>query len=280
MDNSDNYWDDLKNKEIYFDPNDEFFKFFGKPSSLLDLLQIYWFRKTFPLVRAESELGLVPSILDYTDNEFCCNFDFDPHFISSVCYHGFFPMSIDFFGKHVMLIKSHRRRCVLHFDRLHIPRRLKKRFRDFEISVDKDFDRCIESIVAHHEDCWLHPPLAAALRHMFRTGAYRTKLHSFEVWCGNELVAGEIGFAVGSCYSSLTGFHNKKSAGTVQLCAAGRLLEQKGFSMWDLGMEMGYKLDLGARTIPRETFLSQYKTARDNACELVVERTNTHDVVA
>ena len=53
-------------------------------------------------------------------------------------------------------------------------------------------------------------------------------MHSIEVWLNGELAAGEIGFAVGGAYTSLSGFSAVSSAGSVQLAAAAKLLELCG----------------------------------------------------
>ncbi|KAI8804291.1 hypothetical protein BJ742DRAFT_856912 [Cladochytrium replicatum] len=80
-----------------------------------------------------------------------------------------------------------------------------------------------------------------------------------------ELVAGEIGYIVGSVYTSLTGFALESGSGTVQLCAVGRFLESKGVEVWDLGMEIPYKTRLGAKCISRESWLdlqAQYRMTK------------------
>ena len=76
--------------------------------------------------------------------------------------------------------------------------------------------------------------------------------------CLLRLVAGELGYAVGKVYTSLTGFYSNGGEGSVQLCALGRMLSQCGFAMWDLGMGgsgMKYKTELGAHMLKREDFL-------------------------
>ena len=88
-------------------------------------------------------------------------------------------------------------------------------------------------------------------------------MHSIEVWLNGELAAGEIGFAVGGAYTSLSGFSAVSSAGSVQLAAAAKLLERCGFSMWDLGMKMNYKTAIGATLIDRAAFLATLHAARD-----------------
>jgi hypothetical protein len=75
--------------------------------------------------------------------------------------------------------------------------------------------------------------------------------------------AGELGYSVGMCYTSMSGFSEESHAGTVQTCALGVLLRAAGMQYWDLGMPMAYKAHLGATDVPRQRFLIILRAVRD-----------------
>lgn len=84
------------------------------------------------------------------------------------------------------------------------------------------------------------------------------------------MAGGELGYTVGSIYTSLTGFAAEDSAGSVQLATLGRLLTQLGFSLWDLGMEMDYKMSLGCHLMPRDEFLAHVYAVRFTKGHLIL----------
>jgi hypothetical protein len=106
---------------------------------------------------------------------------------------------------------------------------------------------------------YARPQIEKPLLHHGRVAARRRRV----------LVAGELGYSVGAVYTSLTGFATESGTGTVQLTCLGRWLEASGFLLWDLGMEMEYKFDLGAVLVPRHSFVrsvrlvGQEETYRD-----------------
>jgi len=89
-------------------------------------------------------------------------------------------------------------------------------------------------------------------------------MYSIEVWdvTTGALAGGELGYSVGSIYTSLTGFSFQDSAGSVQLAALGRMLCRHGFTLWDLGMEMDYKTGLGSILMPRKDFVQHVHDVR------------------
>jgi Leu/Phe-tRNA-protein transferase len=123
----------------------------------------------------------------------------------------------------------------------------------------------------HGERSWLFPPLLNSLSDL---STYLRGVHSVEVWDkdSGDLVAGEIGYSVGSIYTSMTGFYSKSGCGTIQMAVLGKLLEKEGFKVWDLGMSMPYKIDLGARTIERCEWISLLRSCRnDKSVSLCLE---------
>lgn len=68
----------------------------------------------------------------------------------------------------------------------------------------------------------------------------------------------DIGYRAGAVYTSMSGATNSSfnGIGTLHLIMLKELLVEYGFKCWDLGMEMDYKLELGAAMIPRKAFLN------------------------
>lgn len=152
----------------------------------------------------------------------------------------------------------------------------------------------VTGIVQQHGENWMYPEMQDAFNrmhyHRHRHEAGSTYLHSVEVWKGYELVAGEIGgkhhaekcngilVATGAVYTSVTGFHTLPSSGTFQMYALGAILHfQGGFAkpelkrhagieVWDLGMAIPYKHDLGAQAVTRAEFIELFQQAKAKVC--------------
>jgi Leu/Phe-tRNA-protein transferase len=231
------------------------------------------------------------------NEDFCLAADFSPGFVGRLMAAGFLVMSLaleEGSGKppvYLLLPKMHRERSVLFFDDLHesqTVRRLIPRYelrRDFgpsdvETGIPGDFGDILERCARRYGEDWLSPPLREAFLALYRAGGAAAekdrrqgrkqsgrppappRMVSFGLFRAGRLVAGEFGSVLGRVYTSYSGYHDEDSAGSVQLALTGRWLRDAGFAFWDLGMDIPYKLRLGARLLDRENFLELFRSAR------------------
>ena len=227
------------------------------PESVLPMV----LERFFPVIEGPDDVPRVVDLVDARGVEFCASPRLDAEMVARVCRAGFLPMSEEFTGHEILLVKAHEQRCLLDPAELHVAKSTRRRARGLAIAVDEDFERCLDAIVAHHPDRWLTDRLNEVLRELHARPRGGVATHSVEVYDGSRLVAGEIGYTCGGVYTSLSGFHAQSGAGSVQLASLGVLLWRAGFAWWDLGMVIEYKLALGARVFGREEFLRRYAGA-------------------
>lgn len=240
-------------------------------------------RRRTPAIEEYIPAYLRPYIIPY-HGDFCITQCFNATLVAQLMTEGFLPIATE----GVLLPKLHVDRCVITLpDDLHVSRSVRKKSKRFQITVNKAFDRVVEGCKQQHgHRCWLYPPLVASFKQMndaqavpcmvFDDGQRPSgrhcpvRLYSIEVWneSTGELAGGELGYSVGSIYTSLTGFSSEASAGSVQLAALGRLLCSLGFSMWDLGMQMDYKDSLGCHLMPRKQFVGHVHRVRESNTKL------------
>ena len=193
---------------------------------------------------------------------------FDPLLLSHLMYEGFLPIASEFQGQCLLLPKLHRQRCLLLFKRdepEHVPKSVRKRAKKLTFVLNRDFDSVVAGCHEQHGIPWLYPPIVKSFKTLFEAGkdgvelypGIRVRFFTVELYdvATDSLVAGELGYTVGSVYTSLTGFSRANGAGTVQLHALSKFLYLAGFKMWDLGMSMSYKMSLGAKDFERDAFL-------------------------
>jgi len=249
---------------------------------------------------------LFPLVRHYHD-DFYVSRSFEPRLIVQLMAEGFLPIATSGY----LLPKLHVERCVLQLNpqsNLHISKSTRKKSKRFLLSLNECFDEVVAGCHRQHGINWLYPPIVAA----FRAIHERTKdgnsgvvnaiimsdnpspgphdvtpvrLYSVEVWNAETgvLAGGELGYSVGSIYSSLTGFSNEDAAGSVQLVALGKLLTRCGFEYWDLGMNLEYKRRLGAGLMRRVEFVNTVKRSRVDNKGVVLqcdgERKNAKEIV-
>eukprot|EP00408_Alexandrium_pacificum_P035593 CAMPEP_0171290932 /NCGR_PEP_ID=MMETSP0790-20130122/71397_1 /TAXON_ID=2925 /ORGANISM="Alexandrium catenella, Strain OF101" /LENGTH=271 /DNA_ID=CAMNT_0011760651 /DNA_START=72 /DNA_END=888 /DNA_ORIENTATION=+ len=203
--------------------------------------------------------------------------------ICLLIWHGYLPMA----GMGMLLPKIHKERCILPPRDVHVGKKVRKRAKGFHLSVNQAWSAVVSNIqkltYTHSKgDCWLTDEIAAAYEAAGRTDsvwsrAGSIRFHSVELWhtASGELVAGEIGYTCGRVYSSCTGFTRKEEypgTGNVQLAALARWLARCGFELWDLGMKLDYKLELGGYMVSRSKWADKIRELRSAAAELAAPK--------
>lgn len=157
--------------------------------------------------------------------------------------------------------------AVLHFEDLKVPKKVTKILKkdNYKFAIDSDFEGVLKKINNYHKDSWLIKEYIEILKNIKNNqNSYDNfVLFSVELFCqdSNELVAGEIGYKIGSTYTSLTGFSSKNNKfrdwGKVQMILLSKYLSKNNYNFWNLGHpQLQYKIDLGAKIYPRKEFLN------------------------
>merc|ERR1719221_1661963 len=113
-----------------------------------------------------------------------------------------------------------RKRNVLSCLKTHVSKRVRKRARHYTLTVDTAYDEVMLGCIRQHGEGWLYRGIRWTLRRLRKTGytGRHGSIHvapcSFELWDANgALVAGDLGYTVGSVYISQTGFHKEGTSG-------------------------------------------------------------------
>ncbi|CDU16290.1 Leu/Phe-tRNA protein transferase, putative [Plasmodium yoelii] len=231
--------------------------------------------KYYPLITPYHNIEkLIDILLDVNyeyENTWCVHYH--AKFICKLFYEGLIPVAnkqkirymkdlkIRMYREYLLIPKIHFIRSCMHPSEIHISKKVKKKCKQFYITINKDFDGVVNGIIEKHGQNWLYPFIQKEFKKIFekKVKYKNVQMHSIELWHENELVAGELGNTVGSVYTSLTGFQRKNSAGTIQLCALAKLLEFQNFQLWDLGMLLPYKKEIGSKEIPMKEFFDKHR---------------------
>lgn len=145
-------------------------------------------------------------------------------------------------------------RMVLYCDELKVPRSLGKSVRNkgYEVRVDADFAGVLEGC-SDRPQTWLGAEMRKAYLRLHRAGY----AHSFETWRDGDLVGGLYGVAIGRMFYGESMFSRATDASKVALVALVRELRGRNFPLIDCQMHTPLLASLGARDIPRRTFLRE-----------------------
>jgi len=156
--------------------------------------------------------------------------------------------------------------AVLHFENLHISKKVNKLIKknNYQLVINKNVDLVLKKLDEYHEPNWLINEYQELIKKLldYKDPSIDFELKSFELLekNTNKLIAAEIGYKIGSTYTSLTGFSTKdkehRNCGKLQLVLLAKYLEENNYDFWNLGHPyMQYKFDLGAKEYKRAEFL-------------------------
>jgi len=198
--------------------------------------------------------------------------DWSEEFYIEQAQNGFISTSHDHLGTTLLLPEIQFEYALLNFKDLHISSKVAKLIKreDFKLSFDNNFNTVLKNIQNYHKYNWLQGPYLKLMQklHTNQDKYQHFKLHSVELLSksDNKLIAGEIGYVIGSTYTSLTGYSSKEkrynNCGKLQLVYLAQTLEEQGFDFWNLGHpHMEYKKHLGAKVYSRQEFLKRWTNA-------------------
>lgn len=158
-------------------------------------------------------------------------------------------------------------RGIIPMDGFHIPKRLHRRLnrRDYLVKLDRHFDQVVAACAAprrvnpaslvhsaapESEETWINGHLEKLYHGLFAMGA----AHSVEIWCGDALVGGLFGVAIGGAFFGESMFHRAQDASKIALVHLVALLSHAGFSLLDSQFTTAHLAQFGAIAIPRRDY--------------------------
>ncbi len=147
------------------------------------------------------------------------------------------------------------RRGVLPLERVHVPRRLRRRIRrgEFTVRCDSAFREVIEGCAARTKsrpDTWINPVIQRLYCELHEAGF----AHSVECWQGGRLVGGLYGVTLGAAFFGESMFSCVTDASKVALIHLVIRLRKGDFRLLDTQFNTPHLSQFGVIEIPREDY--------------------------
>lgn len=149
-------------------------------------------------------------------------------------------------------------RCVLHFDELHIGKRVRRELRQggYRVTFDQDFDAVVKACAGRRQGkwhlTWITPRVMSVFAELYDAG----DAHSFEVWdAAGALVGGGYGVAVGGVFVTESQFSLASNTSKIGFTVLNWHLAKWGFVLNDGKYPTPTLLDMNFRSIPRAEFV-------------------------
>lgn len=178
--------------------------------------------------------------------------------------HGIFPW---FSEGQPILWWSTDPRMVLETDAFRMHKSFARTLRRFmadehcEIRVDHNFDnvmhQCAGATRVGQRGTWIVAPMQRAYSDMHRAGF----AHSVETWMNGQLVGGLYCVSIGKAVFGESMFSLRSDASKIALAALVALCRSQGVPLIDCQQQTSHLHSLGARPVPRATFLTHVASA-------------------
>ena len=196
-----------------------------------------------------------PDLAD-EDGLLCIGGDLGVTTLLDAYYHGIFPWPQEALP---ILWFCPARRGIIEFNKLHIPKRL-KRFRnswegEFRIntSFSEVIDNCKSQTRPGQNGTWIIPEMIQAYIKLHNAGY----AHSVEAWENNELVGGVYGVFIGNVFSGESMFYKKTNRSKLCFWHLIEHLQKLGLEWMDLQMLTSITKSFGGEYIKRGEFLKR-----------------------
>jgi len=147
-------------------------------------------------------------------------------------------------------------RTVLYPEELKVSRSFAKTLRNrglvtsFDVAFARVMERCADASL-RPEGTWISPRMRSAYQRLHGLGF----AHSVETWERDELVGGLYGVALGRIFFGESMFSAARDASKVALHALTELLIRRGYRLIDCQVDSAHLRSLGARLLPRQSFV-------------------------
>jgi leucyl/phenylalanyl-tRNA--protein transferase len=213
-------------------------------------------------IRPDDPPGAFPPVeeaLREPDGLLCAGGDLSPSRLLAAYRRGIFPWYSE--GQPI-LWWSPDPRAVLLRGELRITRSLAKTLRNggFRTSVDEAFREVMEACGdpgLRPEGTWISPAMRAAYATLHEMGY----AHSVEAWVEGRLVGGLYGVALGKVFFGESMFSLARDASKVALCRLVEEIAARGYELIDCQVASAHLSSLGARDLPRASFVSRVAQA-------------------
>lgn len=153
-------------------------------------------------------------------------------------------------------------RMVLYPAEIRISKSMRKIIKkgNFSISVNSCFERVVEQCSSIEREgqqgTWITKEMKSAYIKLYEKGI----AISYEVWEGDSLVGGLYGVDLGHVFCGESMFSKKSNASKFAFIQLAKDLEERDYLFIDCQLYTDHLASLGAREIPRESFMEQLKT--------------------